>query len=96
MADPRHPKVGDVIVFHDDEGKPHNALVTVYWGNPTEDYIGCLNLVMVSGDESRKDQYGRQVERVTSIMHKSNMHVHGNYWRWPDEEPNPYQPPSST
>jgi hypothetical protein len=98
---PRHPQVGDAIVYHDENGGAHNAVVTCYWGQPTlpdgkeNEDIGCLNLVFVSGDESRHDQYGRQIERLTSIAHKSTMHVHGFYWRWPDEEPNEYIAPSS-
>jgi len=92
----KHPQVGDVIVYHDENGGAHNAIVTAYWGDPANDYIGCLNLVLVSPDEARTDCYGRQIERKTSISHKSTMHVHGFYWRWPDEEPNGYTPPSST
>jgi hypothetical protein len=99
--EPRHPQVRDHIVYHDENGKAHDALVTAYWGNPTTEdgapnqYIGCLNLVFVSDDAERRDQYGRQIERLTSISHKSTQHTHGFYWRWPDEEPNPYTPPSS-
>jgi len=97
----KHPQVGDAIVYHDENGGFHNALVTAYWGNPlTEDgspspYIGCLNLVFVSADTARRDQYGRQIERLTSISHGSTQTTHGFYWRWPDEAPNPYRPPSS-
>jgi hypothetical protein len=92
----KHPQVGDAIVYHDENGGAHNALVTAYWGDPArDDYMGCLNLVFVSTDDSRHDQYGRQIERFTSISHKSTQHTHGFYWRWPEEEPNPYTPPSS-
>lgn len=97
----RHPQVGDSVVCHDSKGKAHNALITCYFGqNVDEDVeckfeIGCANLVWVSSDESRKDDYGRQTERQTSLVHKSSMPAHGNYWRWPDEEPNPYQAPTS-
>jgi len=93
---PKHPQVGDVVVYHDENGGAHNALVTAYWGDPTTDaYIGCLNLVFISTDDSRRDQYGRQIERFTSISHKSAQHTHGFYWRWSDEEPNGYTPPTS-
>lgn len=97
----KHPCVGDVVVFHGPCGEAHNALVTAYWGEPTlpdgsvNPTLGCLNLVFVSDDESRHDDYGRQIERNTSISYKSTEAVHGFYWRWPEDEPNPYRPPSS-
>lgn len=97
----KHPCVRDAVVFHDGEGKAHPAFVTAYFGQMNEDgteYVGdpgCANLVFVSDNESRHDDYGRQIERVTSIAHKSSWYVHGNYWRWPDEDPIPYKPPTS-
>lgn len=90
MGDERQPKVGDVVIWHDPTGVPHNALLTAVW-SPT--YV---NLVIVSGDETRTDSYGRQIERNTSQTHKSQTKVHGNYWRYEDEEPNPYVPPQQT
>lgn len=53
-----------------------------------------LNLVYVSGDKSRQDQCGRQTEIVTSIQHKAGSTVHGYYWRFDWEEPNPYRAPT--
>jgi len=85
----RKADVGQVVVFHDARGAAHKALVTVAW---TET---CVNLVLVSGDEKKEDQYGRQIERETSCSHKSVQPVHGNYWRFEDEEPNPYREPMS-
>jgi hypothetical protein len=80
------------IVYVDPLGKPHSALVTVWWTG-TQDVPtyrsesgepGC-NLVYVSGDETKRDPYGRQLERSTSVVHKSKQPAHGNYWCWPDE-----------
>jgi hypothetical protein len=45
----------------------------------------CCNLVWVSGDEKRKDSYGRQIVRESSVVHKGSQPAHGNYWLWPDE-----------
>lgn len=78
----RMPKVGEVVVYHDEKGEAHNALVICVFG---ED---CINFVRVNPDKSRDDSYGRQIDRLTSQVHKSRTPVHGNYWRWPDEEPN--------
>lgn len=89
MAEKRLAKPGDVVVYHDPKGVPHNALVTIAW---TET---CINLVLVSDDEEKQDTYGRQIERQTSMAHVDGSTVHGFYWRWPDEEPNPYVPPKS-
>ena len=45
---------------------------------------GC-NLVYVSSDAERTDNCGRQMERATSVVHKSKQPAHGMYWCWPDE-----------
>ena len=54
-------KVGDVVIYTDQVRNDHNAIVTAVWG---ED---CVNLVLVSPDESKTDSYGRQIERQTSV-----------------------------
>jgi hypothetical protein len=83
-------QTGEFVIYHDPKGQPHNALVTTVhsnWKNP------CINVVIVSSDETRRDGYGRQIERVTSVSHASHVSAHGNYWRRPDEQPNAYQAP---
>jgi hypothetical protein len=87
MTEARMPKVGQLVKWHDPRGVEHDALLTAVW---SATYV---NLVVVSKDEGKQDQYGRQIERYTSQNHKSVTPVHGNYWRFPDEEPNPYVPP---
>jgi len=81
------PEIGQAVIWHDNRGRAHNALVTAVWGPR------CINILWVSSDESRKDDCGRQFERQTSAPHKSQNDVHGFYWRFPDEEANPYKPP---
>ena len=80
-------EVGTPVVFCDSTGNDHNALITANWGH------GCVNLLHVSSDKEKQDSYGRQIERVTSLNHVSDSDVHGFYWRFADEEPNPYKPP---
>lgn len=87
MEEPRTVKVGETVVWHEADGRAVNALVSAVW-TPT-----CINLVVVSLDEGRQDQYGRQIERRTSCSYKDVSHVHGFYWRFVDDEPNPYIPP---
>lgn len=87
MSEQKQPRVGEIVVYHDPVGKPSNALVTAVW-TPT-----CINIVIVSEDDSKTDTYGRQIERKTSLQHASVMNVHGNYFRFPDEKPNEYVAP---
>lgn len=80
-------KVGAHIIFFDTHRVPHSALVTVWWNNgqPELHKTPALNLVYVSDDEAKTDTYGRQLERATSVSHKS-AHIAGGYvWCWPDE-----------
>lgn len=45
-----------------------------------------LNLVIVTGDEKKTDEYGRQIERFTSVCHRTSMPgCHGNLYEFPDE-----------
>jgi hypothetical protein len=75
----RERKVGTHVIFVDSRGNPLDALVTA-WHSET-----CINVVFVSSDELRRDNYGRQIEREpTSVCHVS-QNPHGNYWKWPDE-----------
>lgn len=76
----RYPQPGDRVIYTDPVGREHEALVTAGWS------AGCANLVYVSPDESKQDQYGRQLEvRPTSCTIWSEHSAHGNKWRWPDQ-----------
>jgi hypothetical protein len=83
-------KVGDAVVYYNPVGRSHNAVITAVW-SPT-----LVNVVYVSSDETRTDTYGRQIERATSLSHKSKTPVHGMYWAFPEEEPNPIVQPTQT
>jgi len=59
-------KVGSVVKYYDSHNKEHNGLVTAVWSQD------CVNIVYVSDDENKQDQYGRQLERgATSIRRRS-------------------------
>lgn len=74
-------KIGDAVIYVDDKGVEHNALVTAVWANEYENSgKPGLNLVFVSGDEKKEDTYGQQIERQTSVCHKVVQPAHGNYW----------------
>lgn len=83
----------DRIIFVDAYAKQHEALVTAIWKN---EYQGMqlpwgVNVVFVSDEENRTDNYGRQIVHETSVCHKSVQPAHGVYWMFPDEEPRPIQ-----
>jgi hypothetical protein len=84
----REVHVGDVVIYHNPVAKPFKALVTAVWS------AVCLNVVVISDDAAKTDPYGRQIERFTSLSWGGNMTVHGNYWRFEDEEPNPIAVPA--
>lgn len=95
MSD-RTLKPGDRIIYCDEVGGNHEALVTCVWDNGGKTFctLCCINLVIVNPDEKMQDEYGRQIIHKTSISHKSQYGAHGFYWRFEDEEPNPYTAPS--
>lgn len=75
-------EVGDVVRYVDALGKSHYALVTAVWGSNWENEldIPSLNVVYVSDDEAKRDPYGVQVERNTSVVHQSRQAAPGLYW----------------
>jgi hypothetical protein len=105
-------KAGDAVLFFDEYGKEHDALVTAVhgwflsgqnlWGEFTqeqhdkwlEEYgpnsrppqVGfkvpapSINVVFITDDATKHDPYGNQVERRSSVTHKSNQPAFGMYW----------------
>lgn len=92
--------VGQAVVYVDEFGRKHDALITAWWKQPELTHRGqklatqpdvkwgepCCNLLFVTGDEAKTDSYGRQTERRSSCVHKSSQTAHGNFWCWPDEQ----------
>jgi hypothetical protein len=68
---------GDVVTYVDEVGKSHQALVTIVHGNTAE---SCINVVYVSDDDTKRDSYGRQVERASSVQKQSEYTAHGRYF----------------
>jgi len=79
MSDPNRPQVGDVVIYTDELGMEHDALVTIYFGGETPNMS--LNCVYVSGDPDKSDPYGRQLERASSVSRQSGFTAHGRFWR---------------
>jgi hypothetical protein len=98
MADQHTPvqpvQVGEAIRVVDENYVTHAGLVTAVHGEfgqtydtvdgGTRDYVPCLNVVYISADSAKKDPYGRQVERMSSLQHYSQgpngMPTSGRYW----------------
>lgn len=74
-------KVGDPVIYTDPMRNDHAAMVTTIW---TQDMI---NVVYVSADENKQDQYGRQIERETSVGRYSAVtNCYGRCFRDPGTE----------
>lgn len=80
---------GDVVRIVDEHYAEHLGLVTTVHGEFGAEYGGtafvpCVNTVHVSRDASKRDPYGQQVERLSSLQHYSQgpnaMPTPGRYW----------------
>lgn len=92
-------KEGDIVIFFDQFGLEHNALLTAVHGERTITTFKeegaetitekvdnpSVNLVMVSPDTKREDTYGRQMERDSSVVHYMNQGAWGNFFCLPEE-----------
>ena len=74
----RNLLVVDGACQYDDEG-------VAKMGAPGEAWP-CINLLIVSPNEECQDQYGRQIERFTSVVHQSHSSALGYCYRFVDEE----------
>lgn len=75
---------GDVVQVVTEDYEQRAALVTVVHGEFREEQPPpCINVVYVSSDPAKRDPYGRQLERMSSLQHISattNMATPGRYW----------------
>jgi hypothetical protein len=62
----------------------NGTLITEY-GEAGTDWP-CVNLVVVGDQQDAQDQYGRQIERPSSVVHWTNSSAHGYCWRFADEK----------
>ena len=74
-------KNGDGVVFVDDRGVEHDALLTAIHGEGTA--TPSVNVVYVLQEKTRHDDYGQQISRETSVVHQSSQLADGMYWRKP-------------
>ncbi len=88
-------RVGGPVIYVDPVAQTHDALVTAVWGDPATS-VPCINIVLVSPDETMQDSYGRQISRQTSLCHRSVNPAHGNYYMMHGDTQNPVQRPSAS
>ena len=73
------PEIGDCVIFVDEYAKEHDALLVEVHGGGLMEHPP-VNLVYVSSNPSELDPNGRQIKRVSSVVHKVNQAAHGMYW----------------
>lgn len=80
-------EIGEAVQVVDEVRDQHIGLVTAVHGPRN---VPLVNVVYLSSDVSKRDPYGRQVERLSSLQHYSNgpnkMDVPGRYWVGLSEE----------
>lgn len=67
-------KIGDHCIYVDPRGNHRAALCTAVHGP------NCINVVVVNNDEKQRDDYGRKIERATSVVSRQNQEAQGNYY----------------
>jgi len=75
---------GDAVKVVDEVYGEHTALVTTVHGEFSSAFVPCINVVYVSKDPDKRDPYGQQIERLSSLQHYSQgpagMPRPGRYW----------------
>lgn len=90
MSEIRQAKANEHVVFTDSRGVERSALLTIVHGESSmvparngqgeQEYHPSVNLVFVTGDPSKTDPYGLQIERESSVVHRNDQGAHGNFW----------------
>lgn len=83
----RKPAPASSEEIYEYETDENGAIVNDY-GEPGESWP-CINLLIVSPIEECQDQYGRQCERHTSVVHQSSSSAQGFCFRFEDEKIDP-------
>lgn len=80
----REVAVGDAVRVVDEHYVGHIGLVTAVHGRFGAGYVPCINVLYISADEAKRDPYGQQPERMSSLQHysagPSQMPQPGRYW----------------
>jgi hypothetical protein len=85
MSEVRQPVIGQSVVFTDAHGMGHPALLTAVHGSAGPQWNPSVNLVFVTDDAAKTDPYGRQIERHSSVVHKTSQGANGMFWTYTEE-----------
>lgn len=66
---------GTLVTLTDEYRRQHPALITRVWNVDLEGEPNYVNVVYVSKDSSKTDQYGNQIERSTSVGIKNEANA---------------------
>lgn len=78
--------IGQAVLFVDTHRVKRAAIVThVFRSDSFPGHPDGVNVVYVSDDAAREDNYGRQIERATSVPHMSTQPARGYGWQHVDE-----------
>jgi len=87
-------RIGSAVVFSDQHGRRLNAIcLTTFGGEDKPDELvswegecgPTINLVFADPEPDRRDSYGRQVKRETSVPHYRGSTAPGFWWALPEE-----------
>lgn len=78
--------MGQVVLFVSEKGEKIHALVTFVFHGMSGKSDGC-NLVFVTTDPARQDSFGAQIERKTSVPHRTGTPAPGYFWQYLLETP---------
>jgi hypothetical protein len=70
---------GTVVTYVDEKHESHTALINRVW-KEDEEGPSYVNLVYVTNDGDKNDQYGRQIERATSVPRKDDNNAAGRHF----------------
>lgn len=77
-------KIGDAVKFYDEQSQEFNALVTAVHGVSREsngiEWHPAINIVFITDDSAKRDVYGNQTERRSSVVYSAQQQAHGFYW----------------
>ena len=77
------PVVGQHVRIVNETYEEHDALVVAVHGVGYNNVGPSINAVYVSSDIAKRDPYGQQLERLSSLQHFNgtmNMPKRGRYW----------------
>lgn len=90
-------QIGQAIVFVDENRQERDALITFIHGNPDgivytlageqieRRQWPCINILTLSSNVDCQDQYGRQAERFSSVVHIEQSSAKGMCYRFSQE-----------